>query len=82
MLPNSKISSRGVRVSHSTEPLHPVRADALQLEQVMVNLVRNAIEAMQALLNKGESASRSYSFPGTATLTYAVAHSMAALSTS
>ncbi len=46
---SSKISSGGVRVSLCTEPSLPVRADALQLEQVMVNLVRNAVEAMQAL---------------------------------
>lgn len=46
---SSKISSGGVRVSLSTEPALPVRADALQLEQVMVNLVRNAVEAMQVL---------------------------------
>lgn len=46
---SSKISAAGVRVSLSTEPCPPVRADALQLEQVMVNLVRNAVEAMQAV---------------------------------
>lgn len=46
---SSKISACGVRVSLSTEPCPPVHADALQLEQVMVNLVRNAIEAMQAV---------------------------------
>lgn len=46
---SSKISAAGVRVSLSTEPCLPVQADALQLEQVMVNLVRNAIEAMQSV---------------------------------
>lgn len=46
---SSKISSGSVRVSLSTEPSLPVSADALQLEQVMVNLVQNAVEAMQAL---------------------------------
>lgn len=48
-LMSSKISAAGVRVALSTEPCPPVRADALQLEQVMVNLVRNAVEAMQAV---------------------------------
>lgn len=46
---SSKISSSGVRVSLCTEPCPPVQADALQLEQVMVNLVRNAVEAMQVV---------------------------------
>lgn len=44
---SNKLSESGVRVSLHTLPCPPVRADALQLEQVMVNLVRNAIEAMQ-----------------------------------
>lgn len=44
---SSKLTEAGVRVSLRTEPCPPVRADALQLEQVMVNLVRNAAEAMQ-----------------------------------
>jgi C4-dicarboxylate-specific signal transduction histidine kinase len=44
---SNKLSESGVRVSLHTQPCPPVRADALQLEQVMVNLVRNAIEAMQ-----------------------------------
>lgn len=43
----NKLGEAGVRVSLNTQPCPPVRADALQLEQVMVNLVRNAIEAMQ-----------------------------------
>lgn len=46
---SSKISACGVRVSLCTEPCPPVHADALQLEQVMVNLVRNAVEAMQSV---------------------------------
>lgn len=46
---SSKISASGVRVSLCTEPCPAVCADALQLEQVMVNLVRNAVEAMQAV---------------------------------
>lgn len=46
---SSKISAGGVRVTLCTEPCPPVHADALQLEQVMVNLVRNAVEAMQAV---------------------------------
>lgn len=46
---SSKVSASGVRVSLCTEPCPPVRADALQLEQVMVNLVRNAVEAMHAV---------------------------------
>lgn len=45
---SNKLTEAGVRVSLRTEPCPPVRADALQLEQVMVNLVRNAVEAMQA----------------------------------
>jgi C4-dicarboxylate-specific signal transduction histidine kinase len=44
---SSKLAAAGVRVSLHTEPCPPVRADALQLEQVMVNLVRNAVEAMR-----------------------------------
>lgn len=44
---SSKLTEAGVRVNLRTEPCPPVHADALQLEQVMVNLVRNAIEAMQ-----------------------------------
>lgn len=46
---SNKLSETSVRVSLRTEPCPPVHADALQLEQVMVNLVRNAIEAMQAI---------------------------------
>lgn len=46
---SSKISACGVRVRLNTEPCPPVQADALQLEQVMVNLVRNAVEAMLAV---------------------------------
>lgn len=46
---SSKIGASGVRVSLCTEPCPAVRADALQLEQVMVNLVRNAVEAMHAV---------------------------------
>lgn len=46
---SSKVGASGVRVALSTEPCPPVLADALQLEQVMVNLVRNALEAMQAV---------------------------------
>lgn len=44
---SSKLREAGMRVSLQTQPCPPVRADALQLEQVMVNLIRNAIEAMQ-----------------------------------
>lgn len=44
---SNKLGEAGVRVSLHTQPCPPVRADSLQLEQVMVNLVRNAIEAMQ-----------------------------------
>ncbi|MDQ8037535.1 MAG: ATP-binding protein [Pedobacter sp.] len=43
----NKLGEAKVRVSLHTQPCPPVRADALQLEQVMVNLIRNAIEAMQ-----------------------------------
>lgn len=43
---SNKLTEAGVRVSLRTEPCPPVRADALQLEQVMVNLIRNAVEAM------------------------------------
>lgn len=45
---SSKLAAGSVRVSLRTEPCPPVRADALQLEQVMVNLINNAVEAMQA----------------------------------
>lgn len=43
---SNQLTAASVRVSLHTEPCPPVRADALQLEQVMVNLVRNALEAM------------------------------------
>jgi len=43
---SNKLGESGVRVSLHTQPCPPVQADALQLEQVMVNLIRNAIEAM------------------------------------
>ncbi|MGH8492844.1 MAG: sensor histidine kinase [Moraxellaceae bacterium] len=43
----NKLGEASVRVSLNTQPCPPVRADALQLEQVMVNLIRNAIDAMQ-----------------------------------
>lgn len=46
---SNRISESGVRVSLRTEPCPPVRADALQLEQVMVNLLRNAVEAMESM---------------------------------
>lgn len=46
---SNKLAETSVRVSLRTEPCPPVHADALQLEQVMVNLVRNAIEAMQVV---------------------------------
>jgi C4-dicarboxylate-specific signal transduction histidine kinase len=42
------LQEAGIQVSLYTEPCPTVLADAIQLEQVMVNLVRNAIEAMQA----------------------------------
>lgn len=38
----------GVQVRLYTEPCPTVFADAIQLEQVLVNLIRNAVEAMQA----------------------------------
>lgn len=44
---SNKLAEAGVRVHMHTEPCPPVKADAVQLEQVMVNLVRNAIDAMQ-----------------------------------
>lgn len=44
---SNKLGEADVRVSLNTQPSPPVRADALQLEQVMVNLIRNAVEAMQ-----------------------------------
>jgi C4-dicarboxylate-specific signal transduction histidine kinase len=44
---SNTLAEAGIRVSLHTEPCPPVRADSLQLEQVMVNLVRNAVEAMQ-----------------------------------
>jgi C4-dicarboxylate-specific signal transduction histidine kinase len=43
---SSQITQASVRVNLRTEPCPAVYADALQLEQVMVNLLRNAIEAM------------------------------------
>ncbi len=46
---SNKLSEDAVRVTLRTEPCPPVLADALQLEQVMVNLLRNAAEAMQAV---------------------------------
>lgn len=46
---SNKLSEDAVRVMLRTEPCPPVLADALQLEQVMVNLLRNAAEAMQAM---------------------------------
>ena len=35
-------------VAGATAGLPPVRADAIQIQQVLINLVRNAIEAMSA----------------------------------
>lgn len=46
---SNKLGADGVNVALRTEPCPPVLADALQLEQVMVNLLRNAIDAMQAV---------------------------------
>ncbi len=43
---SNKLSEAKVRVSLSTQPCPPVLADALQLEQVMVNLIQNAVESM------------------------------------
>lgn len=45
---SSQLTQANVRVNLRTEPCPPVYADALQLEQVMVNLLRNAAEAMAA----------------------------------
>lgn len=42
------LQEANIQVSLYTEPCPTVLADAIQLEQVLVNLVRNAIEAMQA----------------------------------
>lgn len=44
---SSQLGEHSVRVSLATEPCPPVRADAIQLEQVLVNLIRNATEAMR-----------------------------------
>lgn len=41
------LQEAGVQVALQTEPCPPVLADGIQIEQVLVNLVRNAIEAMQ-----------------------------------
>ncbi len=41
------LQQQGIQVSIRTEPCPPVLADAIQVEQVLVNLVRNAIEALQ-----------------------------------
>lgn len=45
---SSQLRNEQVAVQLATEPCPPVRADAVQLEQVLVNLIRNAVEAMRA----------------------------------
>ncbi|HUU95554.1 MAG TPA: ATP-binding protein, partial [Phycisphaerae bacterium] len=49
-LVQSEISEGGITLRlRAAEPLPPVRADRVQIEQVILNLVRNGIEALQAV---------------------------------
>lgn len=45
----SPLQESGVQVTVRTEPCPPVLAESIQIEQVLVNLVRNAIDAMATI---------------------------------